>query len=104
MQYLKKKIYDGSRITPEEALVLFSWDIIDLGKAADMRRKMASPGKEVGFIIDRIVNFTNVCCCLNRTTMAETFDDANNVLLRQLSALHKRALPLTETRATGFTV
>ena len=58
---LKNKIYNGDRIMPEEAPELFSWDIIDLGKAADMRRKTAFPKEEVGFIIDRIVNFTNIC-------------------------------------------
>jgi len=58
---LKDKIYSGERITPEEALQLFSWDIIDLGKAADLRRRRDFPQEEVGFIIDRIVNFTNIC-------------------------------------------
>ena len=58
---LYHKIYRGDRITPEEALDLFSWDIIDLGKAADMRRRSGYPKEEVGFIIDRIVNFTNIC-------------------------------------------
>jgi len=58
---LEYKIYEGGRITPEEALELFSWDIIDLGKAADMRRRIIFPKEQVGFIIDRIVNFTNIC-------------------------------------------
>ncbi|MBW2218775.1 MAG: CofH family radical SAM protein [Deltaproteobacteria bacterium] len=58
---LRNKIFGGGRIAPEEALELFSWDIIELGKAADMRRKIAFPKEEVGFIIDRIVNFTNIC-------------------------------------------
>ena len=58
---LYHKIYQGDRITPSEALELFSWDIIDLGKAGDIRRKLAFPKETVGFIIDRIVNFTNIC-------------------------------------------
>jgi len=58
---LYHKIYQGDRISPSEALELFSWDIIDLGKAGDMRRKMAFPTETVGFIIDRIINFTNIC-------------------------------------------
>jgi cyclic dehypoxanthinyl futalosine synthase len=29
--------------------------------AADFRRQLATPGGEVGFIIDRIINFTNIC-------------------------------------------
>ena len=58
---LYHKIYHGDRISTEEAPDLFSWDIIELGKAGDMRRRLAYPKEEVGFIIDRIVNFTNIC-------------------------------------------
>lgn len=61
MNLLKEKIYRGDRISPEEAVELFAWDIIDLGKAGDTRRKMAFPKEEVGFIVDRIINFTNIC-------------------------------------------
>ncbi|HYA15325.1 MAG TPA: CofH family radical SAM protein [Syntrophales bacterium] len=57
----KEKIYAGERVTCEEAVGLFSWDIIELGMAADARTKLAFPGDKVGFIIDRIINFTNVC-------------------------------------------
>ncbi len=62
---LLNKIYNNERIDHKEALTLFSWDIIQLGQAADMRRKAISPAQEVGFIIDRIINFTNICdaCC-----------------------------------------
>ncbi len=58
---LKKKIYAGERISPEEAVSLFKWDLIELGEAGDMRRKLVFPKEEVGFIIDRIINFTNIC-------------------------------------------
>jgi hypothetical protein len=34
---LYHKIYEGVRITPEEALELFSWDLIKLGNAGDIR-------------------------------------------------------------------
>ncbi len=58
---LYHKIYENERITPQEALTLFSWDLIELGKAGDMRRQAVFPKEEVGFIIDRIINFTNIC-------------------------------------------
>ncbi len=58
---LYHKIYEGGRVTPEEALELFSWDIIKLAKAGATRRKLAFPKEKVGFIIDRIINFTNIC-------------------------------------------
>src|SRR4030042_2942590 len=61
MDSLKEKIYTGQRISHEEALSLFSWPIIELGMAAYYRRRLISPGEKVGFIIDRIFNFTNVC-------------------------------------------
>lgn len=61
MNALKEKIYAGKRIGPEEALDLFRWPLIELGMAADFRRRLVAPGGKVGFIIDRIVNFTNVC-------------------------------------------
>ncbi|MFO7666305.1 MAG: radical SAM protein, partial [Desulfobacterales bacterium] len=58
---LKKKIYDGKRISPGEAASLFKWDLIELVEAGDMRRRLIFPKEEVGFIIDRIINFTNIC-------------------------------------------
>ncbi len=61
MDMLSKKIENGDRITPEEALRLFEWDILQLGKAANTRRKRVFPQQEVGFIIDRIINYTNIC-------------------------------------------
>jgi cyclic dehypoxanthinyl futalosine synthase len=60
-EVLKEKIDAGERITGEDALMLFEWNILDLGKAADLRRRMIYPKEEVGFIIDRIINFTNIC-------------------------------------------
>jgi len=55
-----EKIYNKERIEPEEAESLFSCDIIELGRAADFRRSIVS-GEEVGFIVDRIINYTNIC-------------------------------------------
>ncbi len=58
---LKQAIYSGRRITPLEALSLFDWDLPELGCAADYRRRMAWPGYTVGFIVDRIINYSNRC-------------------------------------------
>jgi len=58
---LKEKIYQGKRIKSEEAVQLFSWNIFELGMAADFRRGLVLPGDKVGFIVDRIINFTNIC-------------------------------------------
>ena len=58
---LKSKIRNGERISPEEAINLFSLDLIELGKLGDLRRKVAFPQEQVGFIIDRIINYSNIC-------------------------------------------
>jgi cyclic dehypoxanthinyl futalosine synthase len=62
---LKAKIESGERISPEEALPLFNWDLIELGKLGDLRRKLVFPEEQAGFIIDRIINYSNICeaCC-----------------------------------------
>ncbi len=58
---LSDRIEAGERITPEEALQLFSWDLLELGLAADRRRRIIHPDETVGFILDRIINYTNIC-------------------------------------------
>jgi len=58
---LRKKINSGERITAEEGTSLFDWDIVELGAMADLRRKMIYPDETAGFIIDRIINYTNIC-------------------------------------------
>jgi len=58
---LKERICQGERISPEDSPALYTWNLQDLAMAADMRRKAVFPGEEVGFIFDRIINFTNIC-------------------------------------------
>jgi len=58
---LEQKIYEGERISSGEAYELYSWDFIDLARAGNRRRKIAFPEEEVGFIVDRIINYTNIC-------------------------------------------
>ncbi|MBN2427825.1 MAG: CofH family radical SAM protein [Deltaproteobacteria bacterium] len=60
-QELESKILSGERIDSTEARHLFGWDILTLGRLADERREQIRPGNEVGFILDRIINFTNRC-------------------------------------------
>jgi len=58
---LKEKIESGERISSEDAITLFAWDLIELGKLGDLRRKLVFPEELVGFIIDRIINYSNIC-------------------------------------------
>ena len=50
------------RMTDEQALeYLKSGDILALGREADQIRRRLHPEKEVTFIVDRNINYTNIC-------------------------------------------
>lgn len=53
---------DGGRISPEEALLLYTdAPLHPLGEAADAVRRRRYPDGVVTYLIDRNVNYTNVC-------------------------------------------
>src|SRR4051795_2928479 len=53
---------DGGRITPEEALLLYTdAPLHPLGEAADAVRRRRYPDNVVTYLIDRNINYTNVC-------------------------------------------
>ena len=53
---------DGGRITPEEALLLYTQAPFHaLGEAADAVRRRRHPDGIVTYLIDRNINYTNVC-------------------------------------------
>jgi len=53
---------DGGRITPEEALLLYTEAPFHaLGEAADAVRRRRHPHGVVTYLIDRNINYTNVC-------------------------------------------
>lgn len=65
---LLQKVWDGQRIDRAEALRLYRLPLEDLGALADRRRQLAKArdydgrGNEVvTYIVDRNVNYTNVC-------------------------------------------
>src|SRR5580658_145609 len=65
---LTEKVLSGARITREDALELYRLPLIELGELADRRRNLAKRaafggrGEEiVTYIIDRNINYTNVC-------------------------------------------
>ena len=65
---LAAKVLAGERITPAEALALYHAPLHELGALANARRKQikgaayGGRGNEiVTYIIDRNINYTNVC-------------------------------------------
>ncbi len=65
---LLQRVWDGSRVTQPEALRLYHLPLEELGALADRRRQLAKAGAYGGrgneivtYIVDRNVNYTNVC-------------------------------------------
>ena len=57
-----EKALDGERITDAEALTLLeSKDLVSIGKVADDLRARRTDAGRITYIIDRNVNYTNVC-------------------------------------------
>lgn len=57
-----EKAAAGGRLTEDEGAVLLeSADLLDLGRAADLARRRRHPEGRVTFVIDRNINYTNVC-------------------------------------------
>jgi len=53
---------EGRRVTPEQATQLFDHaDLVDLADAADQIRQKRHPDNVISYIIDRNINYTNVC-------------------------------------------
>ncbi len=65
---LLQKVWDGGRITPDEARRLYVLPLEELGALADRRRQLHRAAAHGGhgndvvtYIVDRNVNYTNVC-------------------------------------------
>ena len=91
---LTDKVLAGERITPDELLLLYEWPLEELGALADQRRRLAkrssyngSGNEIVTYIVDRNINYTNVCnvyckfCAFYRT---EKDDDHYVITFEQL--------------------
>lgn len=62
IQPILDKVLDGERLTAEDAgRLLQSYDIAKIGAAADKIRRRKHPDNVVTYIIDRNINYTNVC-------------------------------------------
>jgi cyclic dehypoxanthinyl futalosine synthase len=54
-------IEENKRLNPTEAQKLWDLDLLTLGAAADEVRRRLNPGNRVTFVIDRNINYTNIC-------------------------------------------
>src|SRR6516164_440593 len=100
---LTDKVLAGERITQDDALLLFEWPLEELGALADQRRRLAkrssyngSGNEIVTYIVDRNINYTNVCnvyckfCAFYRTEKDDdhyviTFDEIDKKIEETLA-------------------
>ncbi len=74
---IREKIRSGGAIDREEALALFMQsELTVLGMLADGVRRRLHPGKTVTFVVDRNVNYTNVC--VSRCRFCAFYRDAGS--------------------------
>lgn len=67
----------NNRLTKEKALSLYMESgLLDIGEAADSARKALHPEGLVTFVVDRNINYTNVC--INRCTFCAFYRDSSS--------------------------
>lgn len=64
LDVLKRRAEEGERLTFEEARLLYEQaDLHWLGHAADRMRRRKHPEDVVTYVVDRNINYSNVCAC-----------------------------------------
>jgi len=85
---LTGKAASGTRLTPDEALRLFDLPLFDVAAAADSVRNLRTDPTTVTYLIDRNINYSNVCsvgcsfCGFYRTRRQ---DDSYTLSFEQIS-------------------
>ena len=105
---LLQKVWDGHRIHPAEALRLYPLPLEELGALADRRRQLAKQdafggrgNQIVTYIVDRNVNYTNVCnvyCKFCAFYRVESDDDAYVITLDEMDRKIEETLALGGTQ------
>ncbi len=72
------KIKLDQRISEKDAIILFEEaDLLALGELSDNIRKRLNPDNIVTFVVDRNINYTNVC--INRCSFCAFYRDKNDI-------------------------
>jgi cyclic dehypoxanthinyl futalosine synthase len=83
---IEDKVLAGERITPDEALRLYrSLSLPEIGALADAVRQRKHPERIVTYIVDRNINYTNICnvYCTFCAFMREQKDEDSYVLSKE---------------------
>ncbi len=58
---LIEKVWSGGRLAAEEAMALWELPLLTLGRLADLARTRRHPQPIVTYVVDRNINYTNIC-------------------------------------------
>lgn len=82
------KAASGARLTPDEAVRLYDLPLFDLAAAADSVRNLRTDGSTVTYLIDRNINYSNVCsvgCAFCGFYRTRRQDDSYTLSFEQIS-------------------
>ncbi|MCK4536110.1 MAG: dehypoxanthine futalosine cyclase [Desulfuromonadales bacterium] len=91
LKVIAKKTASGTALSREEALFLLNRvDLISLGQLAAAVRQRLHPERQVSFVVDRNVNYTNICTSKCRfCAFYRDVSDADAYVLSYAEIFHK---------------
>ncbi|SMD05146.1 cyclic dehypoxanthinyl futalosine synthase [Sporomusa malonica] len=100
-QSIITRTLQGNRLQDDEALELLTQgDLPALGQAADVIRQKKHPGPYITFIVDRNINYTNVCKSQCKFCAFYRAKDAGDAYVLNTAELYEK---IAETIAAGGT-
>jgi dehypoxanthine futalosine cyclase len=96
------QIMSGRRLDAAEALSLWDLDLLTLGRLADLARRRLHPEPVVTYVVDRNINYTNICTsgCKFCAFYRSPGDPGGYVLDRD--SLRKKLVETVSARGTGI--
>jgi cyclic dehypoxanthinyl futalosine synthase len=95
---LMAKLTSGDRLDRSEALALWDLDLLTLGRLADRARWRLHPEPTVTYVVDRNINYTNICVSGCRFCAFFRPPGSPEGFVLDEETLHRK---LTETRELG---
>jgi len=99
--HIKKQIADAQSITSDQALwLLVQADLLEIGQLADAVRKQKHPKGQVSFVVDRNVNYSNVCESKCKFCAFYTDADSENAYLLDYTTIFAKVQELVDLGGT----
>ncbi|HHG74244.1 MAG TPA: dehypoxanthine futalosine cyclase, partial [Persephonella sp.] len=92
-----EKIQNGERISDEEALYLLQEeDLLTVGRLADLARRKKHPEGVATFVVDRNVNYTNVCVAGCKFCAFQTKKNSPDAYLLDFEQIYQKIQELSD--------